>query len=111
MADTYNNHDKSWNLRPVLSPTLAQVPIHRPGRRVCTSNAPKNNVLPVGVGEDSRFPKVVSVFKTSYRNDYGKKERVMQEIPRPQSPTRTNRPHPRNVYYLERLDTKQLVSF
>ena len=108
MADTYSSHDKSWNQRPALSSALS--PVVALQRKIpFYSNRPqKETVFPVSLGGDLKFP-TVSGYRTSYRNDYVKKEKVAQHKPRPQSPTRTNRPHPRNVYYLERLDNRQLV--
>lgn len=48
-------------------------------------------------------------FKTSYKEDYGKKEKITVTLPRRISPNRMNRPHPTNLYYLERLDAKKVV--
>jgi len=107
MANTYDSHDKSWNQRPALSPSLSPVLLQRKSPFL-SNESHKQTVFPVSVGKEVKFPQV-SGYRTSYRNDYRKKEKIAQHLPRPQSPTRTNRPHPRNVYYLERLDNRQLV--
>ena len=81
-------------------------PLHHSNHQFYTNRSERKNIFPSPT--NMRLPAVMS-YRTSYKSDYAKKEKIPQQLPRPQSPTRKNRPHPMNVYYLERLDARQLV--
>jgi len=79
--------------------------------RIDPIRADKQNIFSTSI-ESLKLPKVGNKhYKTSYKTDFAKTENVIgcRPRPRPQSPSRCNRPHPINLYYLERLDTKQVV--
>ena len=95
MAAIFNDNPQSG----LFSRPLRHIKRRAAAEQVC--------FVPTSSGTGLRRPKL---YNTSYMTDFARRTtNVEQLLPRPRSPTRKHRPHPSNVYFVTRLDLRQVV--